>query len=224
MEIHTARMTAISQPVIEGLNTPAELLAHHARVSSSANQFKHETGGRLIRRLLERHEPSPLMMVSMNFEFFTTRDIGRQAIRHWTLAPQEFSQRYADPTEEFGLEPAFRECRMQHPTDRQMSVPLGDSIDDAALRDWWQDVQLNVWATAVAAYREARSRGIAKEQCRALLPEGLTPTRMYFNGRLRDWYFYAKLRMDPKTQAEHRSLATCVWNELVRVFPMLEDV
>lgn len=221
LPIHTALITGITMPLLSGIKTPAELLAHHARVSSTANQYKHESGAKLIRRLIERKEPSPLEQIALNFQVHTTRDMSHQMIRHWSLRPQEFSGRYAEMDSTLYL----RECRLQHPTDRQMSVELDMSI--AGHRDldqWWKQMQEDLHARAQDIYRIALDNGIAKECARAVLPEGNTGTMLYFNGRLRDWYFYCAQRSELKTQKEHRSIANSVWPQIVEHFPMLGDM
>lgn len=157
-----------------------------AKVSNPERQ--HEPSPRLIRYLIEHGHWSPFEMVNLCIEVETTRDIGRQMLRHWTMRPQEFSQRYAD-VGALG-EPVYRECRMQHPTNRQASVPC----EDRGLALWWQARQEHVWRETQEVYRLATQRGIAKEVARAVLPEGLTPTRMYFNTHLRTAIHFCQLR------------------------------
>lgn len=221
LPIHTALITGITMPLLPGIKTPAELLAHHARVSSTANQYKHESGPKLIRRLIERKEPSPLEMVSLNFQVDTTRDIGRQMIRHPSLRPQEYSGRYSVMDSTLFL----RECRLRHPTDRQMSVELDMSNPEhRALANWWEDRQRDLHTHAQDIYHEALGKGIAKECARAVLPEGNTGTRFYFASPLRNWYFYCAQRSELKTQKEHRSIANSIWPQIVEHFPMLADL
>lgn len=212
----TVKLIAISRPTIEGVDTPGELLAYCARVSSTANQMKHETGPKLIRSLLTRQEWSPLEMVSLTMEIVTTRDIARQILRHRSFSFQEFSQRYAVVQEPF----VEREARMQHPTDRQASVPT----DDRALQNTWAAIQWSLGQHAREAYDWALSNGIAKEQARAVLPEGMTPSRLYMAGTLRSWWHYVQLRIHPATQLEHREVASAAREILFDQFPMMRDV
>jgi len=212
----TVRLIALTQPV-DPADAPDSqaLLAYFARVSSAANQGKHDTGARLIRRLIKHAEWSPLEMVSLTLEIVTTRDIARQMLRHRSFAFQEFSQRYSVVTSE----PVLREARLQHPTDRQMSV----ETDDVDLRQEWSDVQAEVARHAETAYHWALGRGLAKEQARAVLPEGLTPSRLYMAGTLRSWFHYCELRRKPGTQLEHREIAEAAWNLVVAHYPILGE-
>lgn len=210
----SVRLIAITKPVVDEMDSPQQLLAYCARVSSTANQCDHETGPKLIRSLIRRREWSPLEMASMVLEIETTRDISRQILRHRSFHFQEFSQRYATPE---GL--VSRECRLQHPTDRQASVECVDEY----LTDWWDDKQRKVRSVAWSAYQAALAAGIAREQARAVLPEGLTPTRLYMAGTVRDWYHYCQLRTAHGTQAEHAEIARRCWQILIEQFPDLED-
>ena len=162
------------------------LLVKIAKVSNPARQD--EPSPRLIRYLIDHGHWSPFEMVNLCIEVSTTRDIGRQMLRHWTMRPQEFSQRYADVSA-LG-EPVYREARMQHPKNRQASV----ASDDPALAEWWRSAQEVAWATAESIYREALSRGIAKEVARVVLPEGMTPSRLYFNAPLRSALHFCQQR------------------------------
>ena len=209
------RLIAATQPVIEGVSTPSELLAYCARVSSTANQMKHESGPKLIRSLRKREGWSPLEMVSLTMEIETTRDIARQMLRHRSFAFQEFSQRYAVVQEPF----VEREARLQHPTDRQASVPT----DDNALHNTWSAIQRDLGQHAREAYDWALENGVAKEQARAVLPEGMTPSRLYMAGTLRSWWHYVQLRTHPATQLEHREIASAAREILFEQFPMLKD-
>lgn len=212
------RMIAISRPVIDDVPGTAELLAFCARVSSTANQLNHETGGRLLRSLVTRKEWSPLEMVSATFEIETTRDIARQILRHRSFSFQEFSQRYAAVVEP----PVFREARLQDTKDRQNSIDVEDQQDD--LGKWWQDAQADVAFTADTLYRRALELGIAKEVARAVLPEGMTPSRLYMAGTLRSWIHYLDLRCDRKTQKEHREIAQSISDILKGELPDLADL
>lgn len=154
-----------------------ELLTYIAKVSNPAKQD--EPAPHLIRYLMEHGHWSPFEMVNLCFELNTTRDIGRQFLRHWTMRPQEFSQRYQDVTV-LG-DPVFRDARMQHPDNRQASLPC----DDPDLQTWWDQAQGRVWGLAVETYRQALEKGIAKEVARVVMPEGMTPSKLYFNAPLR---------------------------------------
>lgn len=190
--------------------TPAadDLLAYMARVSNPSAQ-PGDPADRLIAYLIRKRHWSPFDMVNLCVEVNTTRDIGRQVLRHWSimmhdLKVQEFSQRYADVTQ-LG-DPVYREARLQDTKNRQSSLP----VDDVALQTWWKTAQQEVWSTASALYTEALDCGIAKEQARALLPEGATPTRFFLNGTARQWLHYLELRLDPGTQKEHRDVAQAI--------------
>lgn len=176
------------------------LIANMARVSNPANQDNPNIRGLLTYMMREGHV-SPFEMANVCVEINTTRDIGRQILRHRSFHFQEFSQRYADVTTLDG--PVFRECRLQDTANRQ------NSIEDCSKnhQDQWAKDQREVWDLAAKNYHCALQRGVAKEQARALLPEGLTPSRMYMNGTMRSWIHYLKSRLDPSTQKEHRLIA-----------------
>lgn len=212
----TVRLIAISRPVVADIPGTAELLAFCARVSSTANQLNHETGGKLLRSLVRRKEWSPLEMISLTVEITTTRDIARQILRHRSFSFQEFSQRYSEVTEPAVL----RECRMQDGRDRQNST----STDDINLKAWWELAQNDAAKYAERIYRGALDRGIAKEVARNVLPEGMTPSRLYMAGTLRSWLHYCALRCDPKTQREHQLIALACREILVIELPELADV
>lgn len=214
----SVRLIAMSVPMVldEPIPTTSALLAYCARVSSTANQNKHETGGKLLRSLVRRKEWSPFEMVSLTMEIVTTRDIARQILRHRSFSFQEFSQRYAVVDDE----PVFREARLQHPTDRQMSV----EIDDPVVAETWQAIQAEVQVTSTSAYHWALGHGIAKEVARAVLPEGMTASRLYMAGTLRSWLHYADLRAAQATQKEHRQVALAVAAILREQFPDLSDL
>jgi len=176
------------------------MVAHIARVSNPANQDNPDYE-KLVRYLVEHKHWSPLEMANACIEVNTTRDISRQILRHSALRPQEFSQRYAAVD---ALPPAeLRECRIQDTANRQNSFDVGPG----PLADRWETLQHEVYDAAVERYKEALSIGIAKEQARALLPEGLTPTRLYLNANLRGWIHYLQVRTGPETQKEHRVIA-----------------
>lgn len=210
------RLIGVTQPAIGIVSGAGEMLAYCARVSSTANQGNHATGGKLLRSLVKRQEWSPFEMVSLTMEITTTRDIARQILRHRSFSFQEFSQRYAAVADK----PTFREARDQHPTDRQMSV----EIDKPSAQVDWMEAQRRVWAAARQAYDAALARGMSKEVARAVLPEGMTPSTLFMAGTLRSWIHYCSLRCDRKTQKEHRLVAEACRGILCEQFPDLRDV
>ena len=212
----TVRLIAISRPVIDDVPGTAELLAYCARVSSTANQMNHETGGKLLRSLITRQEWSPLEMISLTMEIVTTRDIARQILRHRSFSFQEFSQRYAAVVEP----PVFREARLQDHKDRQNSI----EADDDSLEKWWKDAQDVHAYYSNTLYQGALGLGIAKEVARAVLPEGMTPSRLYMAGTLRSWIHYLGLRCDRKTQKEHRLIAQQASDIIKGELPDLADL
>lgn len=218
MHVHTARLIGMTKPVggIERGLTAEALLAYCARVSNTANQENHATGPKLLRSLVRRKEWSPFEMVSLTFEIATTRDVSRQIIRHRSLTFQEFSQRYAEVEEELIL----RAARDQHPTDRQSSTPTAND----GVADWWLRTQIAMRKHVTETYQAALSMGIAKEVARTILPEGMTPTRLYAQGTLRSWIHYVQLRVAHGTQDEHQRVAGAIWNILTDQFPALVDV
>jgi len=215
--MHTARLIGYTQPVDPldrqfGPRSPADLLAYCARVSSAANQENHATGPRLIRSLIRRQEWSPLEMVSVTMEITTTRDVARQMLRHRSFSFQEFSQRYAEvDTEELVL----REARDQDPKDRQSSTPTAEG----GVKDWWLRSQIATREHIAQTYKAALQMGIAKEVARTILPEGMTPSRLYVAGTLRSWVHYVGLRSQMSTQYEHRLVAASCWSLLCDLFP-----
>jgi thymidylate synthase (FAD) len=204
------RMISHTTPCIDGLETPQQLIAYCARVSNPENQFNHETADRLIKYLIRNSHWSPLEMVDVTFEIETTRDIGRQILRHASFRFQEFSQRYA---EALGFS-APRECRLQDTTNRQNSLPCVDE----ELMEWWLGVQAECIDSAEYAYNEAIKRGIAKECARVILPEGLTMSRLYMKGSIRSWIHYLAVRQDPTTQKEHREIALAIANAIQTIW------
>lgn len=190
-------------------------ILYMARVSNPDNQRSENT--RLIAYLMEHGHVSPFEMANVCIEIETTRDIGRQILRHRSFSFQEFSQRYQDAGKLGTI--VNRECRLQDTKNRQNSLECTDD----KLRMEWESLQHRVERTAVNAYRQALDLGIAKEQARALLPEGLTMSRMYMNGNMRSWIFYLKQRLDPTTQKEHRELAEQVLQVLRGVAPITMD-
>ena len=188
------------------------VVGYCARVSNPANQDNPDVAG-LLRYCAKHGHWSVFEMASMCLEIETTRDIARQILRHRSFSFQEFSQRYADVSAMPQAE--LRECRMQDTKNRQNSLPCAD----ADLPDWWRAVQLTVYQDSMDLYQAALANGIAEEQARALLPEGLTPSRMYVTGTLRSWITYCQVRTDPSTQKEHRQIAEMVVGVLAHVAP-----
>lgn len=188
------------------------LIAKIARVSNPANE-DNPNAERLIRYMIRHKHWSPFEMVSICMEIRTTRDIARQILRHRSFSFQEFSQRYADVSA-LG-EPVFREARRQDKTNRQSSLPCSND----ELSGWWKDTQRDIYELASVRYELALMNGIAKEQARALLPEGLTPTRMYMKGDIRSWLHYCQLRKGNGTQKEHADIAVAAWEVLRGVVP-----
>lgn len=218
------KLVSYSQPTPEfaaqGIGDAQELIAYCARVSNPANQFNTETSDRLIRYLIKHQHWSPLEMVSACMEIVTTRDIARQILRHRSFSFQEFSQRYADPTAE--LESAFvlREARLQDLKNRQNSV----ETDDKYLAIEWERAQKRVLHVVKQEYEWAIKNGIAKEQARAVLPEGLTVSRMYMNGTLRSWIHFIELRSGNGTQKEHQQIALACAKTIAEIFPLASDL
>ena len=206
----------------EGLMDAQDLIAFCARVSNPSNQFNTETSEKLIRYLIKHKHWSPLEMVSACMEITTTRDIARQILRHRSFSFQEFSQRYADPTRDLSF--VVREARLQDEKNRQNSVDLEPTIGNAMLQDEWRQRQLDLIKLAQDTYNWAVSKGIAKEQARAVLPEGNTVSRMYMNGTLRSWIHFIELRAGNGTQKEHREIAIECARVISEVFPMAADM
>jgi len=205
----------------EGLYDIQELVAYCARVSNPANQMNLTTSEKLIKYLIANQHWSPLEMVSVCIEIETTRDIARQILRHRSFSFQEFSQRYADPTQELDEAFELRECRLQDLKNRQNSNQIDISIpEQRMLSIEWERSQKRVLAWVKQEYAWAIKNGIAKEQARALLPEGLTKTRMYMNGTLRSWIHYIQLRASNGTQKEHIEIAKACAEVIAEVFPL----
>lgn len=193
-----------------------ELVAYMARVSNPDNQDNYETAPKLIKYLVNNKHWSPFEMVNMCVEIETSRDIARQILRHRSFSFQEFSQRYAEVD---SIE-MFSECRLQDFKNRQNSL----ATDDEYLKNWWLSAQARVADDAEYVYREALKKGIAKEIARKVLPEGLTPSRMYMNGTLRSWLHYIAIRCDEATQKEHREVAEQCKALLVAQYPSLTEL
>jgi thymidylate synthase (FAD) len=190
-----------------------DLVAYMARVSNPENQDNKETAGKLVKYLVKNKHWSPLDMVDMCVEIETTRDIARQILRHRSFYFQEFSQRYAE-VQSFELS----DCRMQDGKNRQNSL----ETEDLALKYWWEGAQKRVLGDARFMYESALKKGIAKEVARKLLPEGLTMSKMYMKGTLRNWIHYLEVRCDPSTQKEHREVALLVKEQLLKCYPTME--
>ena len=206
----------------EGLTDAQELVAFCARVSNPSNQFNTETSEKLIRYLIKHQHWSPLEMVSVCLEIETTRDIARQMLRHRSFSFQEFSQRYADPTKDLSF--VVREARMQDEKNRQNSVELNMQNDEHRQTQYlWENIQRDLINRSKEAYEWAISRGIAKEQARAVLPEGNTVSRLYMNGTLRSWIHYIQLRSANGTQKEHIDVAMKCAEVISEAFPMAQD-
>ena len=195
--------------------TSNELIAWAARVSNPSNQNNTATAPKLVQYLIKNQHWSPLEMVHVSMEIKTTRDIARQILRHRSFSFQEYSQRYADPTKDLGF--VRREARLQDAKNRQNSVELGP--DENRLAEEWNVVQQSAINAAQFAYQWAIDRGIAKEQARAVLPEGNTESVMIMSGSLRSWVHYCQLRMDKATQKEHRIVAEQCWEIIGQHFP-----
>jgi thymidylate synthase (FAD) len=202
----------------EGLVDVQELVAFCARVSNPSNQLNTDTSEKLIKYLIKHQHWSPLEMVSACLEIETTRDIARQILRHRSFSFQEFSQRYADPTKDLSF--VLREARLQDTKNRQNSV----ENTNLALAAWWEERQKRVIKEANEAYAWAIENGIAKEQARAVLPEGLTVSRLYMNGTLRSWIHFIELRSANGTQKEHQEVARECAKVIAEVFPLANEL
>lgn len=206
----------------KNLHNIQDLVAFCARVSNPSNQFNTQTAEKLIRYLIDNRHWSPLEMVNVCLEIETTRDIARQLLRHRSFTFQEFSQRYADPTKD--LEFVCREARLQDTKNRQNSVELDMSNDEQRIiATGWENIQKELILKSKQAYEWAISKGIAKEQARAVLPEGLTLSRLYVNGSLRSWVHYIQLRSGNGTQKEHIEIAKHCAGVISKVFPMIDE-
>ena len=216
-----ARLISYSQPPAgSDLNEDLlQMVAYCARVSNPNNQNNEETSEKLVKYLMKHKHWSPLEMVSVCMEIETTRDMARQMLRHRSFSFQEFSQRYADPTEDLSF--VRRGARLQDPKNRQNSIALDSEMDGhAVLQGEWKNKQQRVIDASLDAYNWATSKGIAKEQARAVLPEGNTKSRMYVNGTLRSWVHYIELRAANGTQLEHIEIAKEVAKVITEIFPL----
>ena len=221
------RLLSYSQPSEEfadiGIADAQELIAYCARVSNPSNQLNTDTSEKLIRYLVKHQHWSPLEMVSACIEITTTRDIARQILRHRSFSFQEFSQRYADPTKDLSF--VLRDARKQDTKNRQNSIELDLTNDaDRFLAAGWENIQRGVTEKALAAYEWAIANGIAKEQARAVLPEGLTESRLYMNGTLRSWIHFIELRSANGTQKEHQEVAIACARVIAEIFPLATEL
>lgn len=212
------KLISYTTPVEGDLHTPTDLIAFCARVSNPSNQMNTETSEKLIKYLVKHKHWSPFEMANVCLEIETTRDVARQILRHRSFTFQEFSQRYADPTTDLSYE--LREARLQDVKNRQNSI----EVNDPKLQETWDIMQYNVWQEALHAYEWAIKSGIAKEVARAVLPEGLTVSRMYVNGTLRSWIHYIDIRSDKATQKEHREIAVACAQVITEIFPMINKI
>jgi len=219
--VTTAKLVAYTQPTGEfkdqGMEDVKDLVAYCARVSNPSNQMNKETADKLISYLIQWKHWSPLEMASATMEIETTRDIARQILRHRSFSFQEFSQRYADPTKDLSF--VLREARLQDTKNRQNSI----ESDDEDLQNTWDLYQENVLFAAQEAYKWAIDNGIAKEQARAVLPEGLTKSRMYMNGTLKSWVHYIDLRSKNGTQKEHIDVAMACAEAISKIWPLITE-
>jgi len=216
------QLLSYSQPTAEfrnlGLADAQELIAYCARVSNPSNQLNTDTSEKLIRYLVKHQHWSPLEMVSACIEITTTRDIARQILRHRSFSFQEFSQRYADPTRDLSF--VCREARLQDDKNRQNSI----AVDDQLLQNEWYQAQQRVIYAAKREYEWAIANGIAKEQARAVLPEGLIESRLYMNGTLRSWIHFIELRSANGTQKEHQEVAVACAKVIAEIFPLMTNL
>lgn len=220
------RLIGYTQPVADaiiGIDDVQDLIAYCARVSNPSNQLNQETAQKLLNYLAKHKHWSPFEMANATMEIETTRDIARQILRHRSFAFQEFSQRYADP-KEFGDQFVIRDARLQDPKNRQNSVELDMSDEyQAGLQDRWYQMQQRVIDEAHMVYNWAIENGIAKEQARAVLPEGNTKSRLYMNGTIRSWIHFIELRSGNGTQKEHMEVAKACAKAIVEIFPLANE-
>ncbi len=217
-EASDVELISYSQPDMYFAENMTELVAFCARVSNPSNQMNNNTSEKLIKYLIKHKHWSPLEMVSICLEITTTRDIARQMLRHRSFSFQEFSQRYANPTEE--LDFVLREARLQDDKNRQNSI----ETDNEYLQERWEEEQAAVILRAKQAYEWAINNGLAKEQARVVLPEGLTVSKLYMNGTLRSWIHYIQLRAANGTQKEHILIARKCAEVIAKIFPMASEM
>ena len=211
-----SQSTPSAEMMAHGVTNLQELVAYCARISNPSNQYNIETSEKLLNYLLKHKHFSPFEMASVCLSIETTRDIARQILRHRSFSFQEFSQRYA--VADLGWE--LKDARLQDTKNRQNSIDTND--EDLAL--WWDGAQQEVIALVRKNYAQAIERGIAKEQARAVLPEGLTVSRLYMQGTLRSWLHYIELRSGPETQREHQEVALACAQVIAEIFPMAADL
>lgn len=222
MKVKLVGYTQPSEEFRHAFSDVKELIAFCARVSNPSNQFNNDTADKLIRYLIKHKHWSPLEMASATVEIETTRDIARQLLRHRSFSFQEFSQRYADPVKDLEFE--YREARLQDNKNRQNSLELDlTSAENRELNNIWHEYQRRVINEARTAYTWAVRNGIAKEQARAVLPEGLMSSRLYVNGTIRSYVHYIDVRSDPSTQKEHRLLAKAVAEVINKIFSVTDQ-
>ena len=228
--MNTAKIIALTNPILSAWETGTEspigaeaFIAYCARVSNPSNQNNKETSEKLIKYLINNQHWSPLEVVSACLEITTTRDIARQMLRHRSFSFQEFSQRYADPTKDLNF--VLREARLQDKKNRQNSLDLDMSNDEERYIAYqWENLQKRIVEEAQRAYTWAIDKGIAKEQARAVLPEGLIESRLYMNGTLRSWIHFIQLRSANGTQKEHQEVAKACAEVISKIFPMAKDL
>lgn len=217
------RLHSYSQPAEYFAENMTELVAFCARVSNPSNQSNKETSEKLIKYLIANKHWSPLEMVSLTLEIVTTRDIARQMLRHRSFSFQEYSQRYADPTKD--LDFVLRDARIQDKQNRQNSIELDfKKHEDRELDRLWKEKQQEIIKASKNAYKWAITNGIAKEQARVVLPEGLTESRLYMAGTLRSWIHYIQLRSENGTQKEHIEVAKACAQAISEIFPLTKEL
>ena len=214
--MRTVKLISMSQPIESNLETAEDLISYCARVSNPSNQANTETSNKLLKYCVKNEHWSIFEMVHIVMEINTTRDIARQILRHRSFSFQEFSQRYADASQ---LGFTVREARLQDTKNRQNSIDTTDKL----LQRTWKIKQEQLISEVKLAYKWAIENGIAKEQARAILPEGNTNSRLYMAGTLRSWMHYCQLRMDNGTQKEHREVALACASAIKPIFPMIEE-
>lgn len=219
MSNHTVKLIAISEPRIEGVNTAEELISYCARVSNPSNQENMKTSSKLLQYCIKNNHWSIFEQVHLVIEITCTRTIGRQILRHRSFAFQEFSQRYAEVSDDMFIKEPL-EARLQDHKNRQNSIVT----DNNETIEWWEDIQKKNMDRAKLDYLEALALGVAKEQARAVLPEGLAMSKMYMSGSLRSWIHYCKLRMGNGTQKEHQDIARDCWDIILKEFPSLQGI
>ena len=219
----TVELVSYTAPTVpsfrKGIGSFADIIAYCARVSNPQNQTNTKTYGKLLQYLIDHKHWSPLEMVDLTFEITTSRDIARQLLRHRSFSFQEFSQRYADPAL-MAMNVFFRDARLQDKKNRQNSIQTNDENVQAL----WFKMQEDVDRLTRSYYKQAIDAGIAKEVARAILPEGMTPSRLYMKGSLRSWLHYIEVRTDPSTQLEHRDIATKIKRLVDTMFDPAKEI